>query len=149
MIDYVNHRLVCWAEWATRRDDGGLGFPRQSHYTKAVLSHSRGSIEEINEQAMEMERSVLALRQALPVLAAAVMEFYRKTGSAEFKARALGIHRDTLYARIHQAQVWLMEWLQDQAEKKAARPVAGVLGLYFLPPLPPGVPVVGGVCRQA
>ncbi len=120
MIDYVNHRLVCWAEWAIRRDDGALGFPRQSHYTKAVLSHTRGNIEEINEQAMEMERAVLALGRARAQLRAAVMEFYRKSGSAEYKARRLGIHRDTLYARIHQAHVWMMEWLQDQSEVECA-----------------------------
>lgn len=116
MIEYMNHRLVCWAEWAIRRDEGALGFPRQSHYTKAMLGHSRGNIEEINEQAMEVERAVLALRRTMPILSNAIMEFYRKTGSAEYKARVLGVHRDTLYARIHQAHIWLMEWLQDEAE---------------------------------
>jgi hypothetical protein len=114
MIDYMNHRLVCWAEWATRRDDGGLGFPRQSHYTKAMLSHGRGNIEEINEAAMEIETGVLALRKARPELAAVVMEFYRKTGSAEFKARVLGVCRDTMYTRLHQAHIWIMGWLQDR-----------------------------------
>lgn len=122
MIDYMNHRLVCWAEWAIRRDDGAMGFPRQSHYTKAVLSHTRGNVEEINEQAMEMERAVLALGQARAQLRETVMEFYRKSGSVEYKARVLGVHRDTLYARIHQAQIWMMEWLQDQADmERAAR----------------------------
>lgn len=110
----MNHRLVCWAEWATRRDDGGLGFPRQSHYTKAMLSHGRGNIEEINEAAMEIETGVLALRKARPELAAVVMEFYRKTGSAEFKARVLGVCRDTMYTRLHQAHIWIMGWLQDR-----------------------------------
>ena len=114
MIDYINHRLICWSEWAIRRDDGGLGFPRQSHYTKAFISHSRGNIEEINEAAMEIETSVLALRKARSDLAAVVMEFYRKTGSAEYKARALHICRDTLYARLHQAHIWIMGWLQDK-----------------------------------
>lgn len=129
MIDYINHRLVLWAEWATRRDDSGLGYPRQAHYTKAVLTHSRGCIEEIDEAAMEMERAVQALGHALPMLRQAVMEFYRKTGSAEYKARVLGVHRDTLYARIHQAHVWVMEWLQDQAAVERER-----VGLekYFL-----------------
>jgi hypothetical protein len=116
MIDYINHRLVCWAEWATRRDAGALGFPRQSAYTRAVLFHSRGvSLEEINEAAMEMERAVLALRACMPVLFESVWEFYRKGGSAECKARHLGVHRDTLYSRIHQAHVWVMNWLQDRA----------------------------------
>lgn len=123
MIEHMNHRLVMWAEWAIRRDDGGLGFPRQAHYTKAVLTHTRGCVEEIDEQSMEMERGVLALRHDRPVLAEVVMEYYRKTGSAEFKARVLGIHRDTLYSRLHQAQVWLMEWLQDQAEVERVRAI--------------------------
>ncbi len=74
MIDYINHRLVLWAEWATRRDDGGLGYPRQAHYTKAVLTHSRGCIEEIDEAAMEMERAVQALGHALPMLRIAANE---------------------------------------------------------------------------
>jgi hypothetical protein len=120
MIDYMNHRLVCWAEWAVRRDAGAQGFPRQSHYTKAVLSHSRGSIEEINEAAMEVETCYLALRHARAPLADAVFEFYRKTGSAEYKAKKLGVCRDTLYGRLHQAQVWMMEWLQDQEVERHA-----------------------------
>lgn len=124
MIDYINHRLVCWAEWATRRDDGGLGFPRQSHYTKAFLGHSRGNIEEINEAAMETETGVLALRGARPDLADVVMEFYRKTGSAEFKARVLGVCRDTMYARLHQAHVWIMNWLQDREVERNERVTA-------------------------
>lgn len=114
MIDYINHRLVCWAEWAARRDDGAIGFPRQSHYTKAFLSHSRGNIEEINEDAMEMERAYLALKAERVQLSDAVFEFYRKTGSAEHKARHLHVCKDTLYARLHQAHVWMMGWLQDQ-----------------------------------
>ena len=114
MIDYINHRLVCWAEWAIRRDDGGLGFPRQSHYTKAFISHSRGNIEEINEAAMEIETSVLALRRERGDLADVVMEFYRKTGSAEYKARALGVCKDTMYSRLHQAHIWIMGWMQDR-----------------------------------
>jgi len=124
MIDYMNHRLVCWAEWATRRDDGGLGWPRQSHYTKAVLSHSKGNIEEINEAAMEIETGVLALRRERDDLFLVVMEFYRKTGSAEYKARALGVHKDTLYARLHAAHIWLMNWVQDQAIEQHDRSAA-------------------------
>ena len=116
MIEYMNSRLCLWAEWAIRRDDGGIGFPRQSQYTKAVISHNRGNIEEINESAMEMESGVLALRSALPILFDAVMEFYRKTGSVAFKASHLHIGVATLYNRIHQAHAWLMNWLQDQAE---------------------------------
>lgn len=121
MIDYINHRLVIWAEWAIRRDDGGLGWARQAHYTKAVLTHTRGNVEEINEQAMEIERAVLALGADRPVLAQAVMEFYRKSGSVEYKARMLGVCRDTLYARLHQSHLWLIGWLQDQADEARAR----------------------------
>lgn len=115
MIDYINHRLVCWAEWATRRDDGGLGWARQAHYTKAVLSHSRGNIEELNEEAMEIEAGVLALRSASPAGFEVVMEFYRKTGSAETKARSLRMHKDTMYSKLHATHIWLMNWLQDRA----------------------------------
>lgn len=115
MIDYINLRLVFWAEWAQRRDSGALGFPRQSAYTRAVLFHHRGvSLEEIHEAAMETERAVLAMRKALPGLYAAVWEFYRRGGSVECKARALGVHRDTLYARVHQSHCWIMNWFQDQ-----------------------------------
>jgi hypothetical protein len=124
MIDYMNHRLVCWAEWATRRDDGGLGWPRQSHYTKAVLSHGKGSLEEINEAAMEIETGVLALRREREGLFLVVMEFYRKSGSAEYKAMALGVHKDTMYARLHSSHVWLMNWVQDRAIEQHDRAAA-------------------------
>jgi hypothetical protein len=115
MIDYINHRLVCWSEWATRRDDGGLGWQREAPYVREFIGHTRGgNVEEINEAAMEIESSVLALRRARPELASVVMEFYRKTGSATYKAKMLHICRDTMYARLHQAHVWIMGWLQDQ-----------------------------------
>ena len=115
MIDYINHRLVCWSEWAIRRDTFGLGWPREAPYVREFLGHNRGgNVEEINEQAMEIESSVLALKRARPELAAVVMEFYRKTGSAAYKAKMLHICRDTMYARLHQAHVWIMGWLQDQ-----------------------------------
>jgi len=127
MIDHMNHRLVCWAEWATRRDDGGLGWPRQSNYTKAVISHTHASFEELDEAAMEIETGVLALRRARPDLADVVMEFYRKTGSAEFKARKLGVCRDTMYARLHQAHVWIMNWLQDLEVERHERVAAAGL----------------------
>lgn len=125
MIDYINHRLVCWAEWATRRDDGGLGWHREAPYTRQVISHSRGNVDEINEQAMEIEASVLALRTDRHELFDVVMEFYRKTGSAAYKAKMLRVCEKTMYNRLHQAQVWIMGWLQDQEvlrhehEKKA------------------------------
>ena len=114
MIDYINTRLVSWAAWAIKRADNGGGYPRQSHYTKLVHSHCIGNIDEINEAAMEIERGVLELRAARADLYAATMEFYRKTGSVEYKARMLGICRDTLYSRVHGAHVWLMNWMQDQ-----------------------------------
>lgn len=114
MIDYINHRLVCWAEWATRRDDHGLGWHREAPYTRQVISHSRGNVDEINEAALEIEASVLKLRQHRSDLYDVVMEFYRKTGSAEFKAKQLHISRDTLYARLHNSHIWIMGWIQDQ-----------------------------------
>ena len=116
MIDYINHRLVCWAEWAIRRDDGGLGFPRQSHYTKAFLSHSGRNVEEINEEAMEIETGVLLMRRSRDDLYLVVMEFYRRTGSAEYKAKKLHVCKDTMYSHLHQSHIWLMEWLQEQTD---------------------------------
>ena len=36
MIEYINKRLLAWAAWCKRKEDGGLGFPSQANYCSMI-----------------------------------------------------------------------------------------------------------------
>lgn len=118
MILHINAKLNVWADWvATGRKVVGLGYPSQVSFARMTPGAGglRAPIE--NEEAWEIERAVHRLDQKLRDV---VEQFYLRAGTAETHAKALHIHRDTLYVRLHAAQVQIMEWLKlgDEEQKK-------------------------------
>lgn len=110
MILHINEKLNNWAEWVVMgRKVVGLGYPSSSAFTRLATSTNtwRAPIE--NEDAWAVEQAIHRLD---PYLQKTVMQFYLHAGTADTHAKALGIHRDTLYARIHSAHLRIMEWLQ-------------------------------------
>lgn len=110
MILHINAKLNTWAQWvATGRKVIGLGYPGQSAFTRLTPSSGslRAPIE--NEIAWEVEQAIHRLDQPLRDT---VEQFYLRAGTAETHAKALHICRDTLYVRIHNAHIRIMEWLQ-------------------------------------
>ena len=110
MIPFINAKLNVWADWVvTGRKVVGLGYPSQCAFTRLTPSSTgwRSPIE--NEEAWEVEQAVHRLDAKLRDV---VEQFYLRAGTAESHAKALSICRDTLYVRIHQAHVRIMEWLQ-------------------------------------
>lgn len=110
MILHINAKLNVWADWvATGRKVVGLGYPSQVSFSRMTPSVCglRAPIE--NEEAWEIEQAVHRLDTRLRDV---VDQFYLRAGTADSHAKALCICRDTLYVRLHDAHVRIMEWLQ-------------------------------------
>ncbi len=119
MILHINEKLNVWADWvATGRRVRGLGYPSQVAFMRLTPSSNTLRMPVENETAWEIERAVHALDRQLREV---VEQFYLRAGTAETHAKALRICRDTLYVRLHNAHVKIMEAMQladDLAELK-------------------------------
>lgn len=127
MIEYIHHRLNRWSNWVARGNRvHGLGYPGQVAFTRLTPRdpNARRDVD-YNEDASEMDQAVAELTRSFSELGDVVRLIYIEPGSVKDKAMKAGCCRDTLYARLHQAHVKIMEWLQDcdimAAEKKIAR----------------------------
>jgi hypothetical protein len=119
MLTYINSRLNQWAEWCRRREDGGLGFPRECSYARLqARSSSAGYIPIDDGEAWEIERAVQHLRLVFPQLHQVVTLFYRRTMTGEQMARECECCRDTLYHRLHMSHVEIMNWIHDECARE-------------------------------
>jgi hypothetical protein len=116
---YVQNRLIKWAAWRLWGDSGKP--PRVvSWYEKVVMApnvQGRGGsgndkcpVDEV--EAYETDRCVSALS---PYLRETVIECYTRSGTAEHKAKQLGISRDTFYERLRTAENKLLGYMGDVA----------------------------------
>ena len=128
MIEYIHRQLIDWADWVAHgRRVAGLGLPSQCSFTKLAASGSAHSAPQIDEEASKMDRAVCALRVTHADLALVVDRFYLRTTTAEILARELGIHRDTVYARIGRGQQEILGYLND-IEAGVALPTHRICG---------------------
>lgn len=111
MIEYINRRLVSWADWvALGRRIGGLGYPtRSAFYNTPGGGGLMGPV--IAEDCILTEKAVHALE---PTLRDVVMQFYLRAGTAESHARALQCCSATLYKRLHTAHQRVETFLREQ-----------------------------------
>jgi DNA-directed RNA polymerase specialized sigma24 family protein len=113
MIPYIDEQLRQWAMWClTGRDK--LGFPRQSAFLNGQPVESKGrGLEICDEVALEIQGGVNSLH---PDLKRTVVLFYLKMRSCDSAtiARAMRIHRDTLYDRLHRAHLKVSEYLDER-----------------------------------
>lgn len=112
MIEYINTRCRQWAIWRDRRENAGLGYPRACAFTKIPSGGASGYRTSIDEIEWETHEAIGSLENDLR---AVVEVFYCSVGTAEIKAAALGMSKDTLYVRVHQAHVRVMEYFNDAA----------------------------------
>jgi DNA-directed RNA polymerase specialized sigma24 family protein len=116
MILHINSKLNMWADWVTTgRKVVGLGYPSQVAFMRLTPCSNRLRAPIENETAWEIER---AIHQLTPCLRDTIHQFYLQAGTVDTHAKALGIHRDTVYTRIHCAHLRIMEWLQVGDEDK-------------------------------
>lgn len=114
MIEYIHRQLIDWADWVAHgRRVEGLGIPGKCSFTRLAASGSTHNAPQIDEDASKMDRAVCALGVTHSDLADVVRRFYLRTTSAELLARELGIHRDTVYARIGRGHQEILGYLND------------------------------------
>lgn len=110
MIEYINRRLNDWADWCAKgRRVVGLGYPNRVAFYRLAPVPSTAMTPLPDEECWEIEQAVHRLP---PPLREVVDQFYRRAGTATSHAKALHVSRETMYARLHQAHVSVMVWLQ-------------------------------------
>lgn len=116
MIEYINKRMIDWAAWAKRRDDGGLGFPRSTSYCRLVQVHGDASFDPIvdDSAAMEIEGIVMALRLDRKQLHDVAYWVYLAGNlTMDRVAHELGCCKKTAYNRIGQLHLVVMDELHE------------------------------------
>ncbi len=125
MIDYVNSRLVMWAEWVVRREEGALGYPKECPYTR--LQQRSGGVgfrPNFASDALEIDAVMTKLKQQNPLKFRAVHLHYGvefKRGKAvtvnvtgEQIAKDVGKCRDTVYNWIDCAHRFVLDALHER-----------------------------------
>jgi hypothetical protein len=116
MIEYINKRMIDWALWLKRREDGGLGYPGAANFSKLVSIHSDPGAGPITEGAaeMEIEGIVCKLRDAKPALYQVAYWIYAAGDLTMGRvAKELGCSRDTVYVRLHALHLHAMDALHE------------------------------------
>jgi purine nucleoside permease len=125
MIEYINKRLLAWAAWCKRKEDGGLGFPSQSNYCSMTQVRGTASAGAVTRFAAEeeIESIIVRIRREAPAQWDVANWFYLK-GSLTKKriAEELKCSEVTVYNRLHALHIAVMEALNDieiEAEDRA------------------------------
>lgn len=109
MIEYINNRLNEWAIWVLRRDENGLGYPRQCAWSRMTpRSGANVFVGEVNDRAYEVE---LAVQSLSPVLQEFIRVFYLMNSTTEQKEKKLRCTRHTIYRKLNIAHVQIMDFL--------------------------------------
>lgn len=111
IIGYVGARCNQWAEWYLRREALGMGYPRECPYTRLQARGGQGYNQTFDEAAWEIHQAINGLD---PVLKLAVYAFYIRKGTIEQRSRDCGCSFKTLYRRVEEAHLRIMEWLNDE-----------------------------------
>lgn len=120
IIPYVNSRLVLWAEWVLKREDGATGFPRECPYTRLVArAGGSGYQPDVDGDAMEVDKALSIIKQNHPIVYRALHLFYGvefKSGKAvsvmmtkDMVAKDIGCHRDTVYSYLDRGHRMLLD----------------------------------------
>lgn len=116
MIDYINKRMIDWAAWCKRRDDGGLGYPSKSNYCSLVQIHGGAGAGPITETAAqeEIESIIVRIRRDSPQQYEVAKWFYL-AGSMTGKriAQELRCSEVTVYNRLHALHLSVMNAMHD------------------------------------
>jgi len=131
MIEYINKRLIDWALWTKRREDGGQGYSGVASYCNMVSTHGSSGAGPVVLDApeMEIERIVRALRlERIEQYAVVHWVYLAGNLTMERVARELKCHRDTVYVRLHALHLQVMNAMfdatieaEDRAEAERAR----------------------------
>lgn len=119
MIAEIDQQLGRWAEWIMRSEGGGLGFPRESAYTRLQARSGGGYCPEIDNEAWQTEQVICELRQSEPLLHEVIVVMYLKTLSNDQRCRACACSIRTFYDRLHRAHI-AIDWANRHQLSKTA-----------------------------
>lgn len=106
---YVTKRMGKWADWVLKREDGSLGYPPQSPYTRlAAGGGNSGYIPDLDSDAIEVDKILISIKKQDAKIFRVLHMFYgiefknghavpTATNTAALLAVEFGCHRDTLY----------------------------------------------------
>jgi hypothetical protein len=114
---YIVGRLVRWSEWAARRQDSGLGYPKQVPYKNLMpRTGSSDHAPEFSDECFEMDRCVTALQTESDMIYAVVMMHYGQVNTTlDQRLEKLGCCKRTYYNKIDKAHRLILGWLNDLA----------------------------------
>lgn len=107
---YIDARLAVWAAWRAKRDDSGLGYPKQSAFTKLAPTKSSNWTPDLNNEAYELDQCISAL---IEVRREAIMQMYTHTSTIKEKSAACFCCERTFFYRLHMAKRDLVSFLND------------------------------------
>jgi hypothetical protein len=113
LTTYVDSRLEQWALWRARREDSGIGFPKQSAFAKEAGSGSFGAwTPAMNDEAAEIDQCVVAL---IEVRREAIMQMYCRTSTLQQKYKECFCCERTFFNRLKMGKIDILGFLNDLA----------------------------------
>lgn len=114
---YIVGRLVRWSEWAARRQDSGLGYPKQVPYKNLMpRTDSSDHAPEFSDECFEMDKCVTALQTEGDDIYAVVMMHYGQINTTlDQRIAKLGCVKQTYYNKLDKAHRLILGWLNDLA----------------------------------
>lgn len=116
MIEYINKRMIDWATWSKRRQDGGLGYAGVASYCNLVSIHAVAGSGPIVQDAaaMEVEGIIQRLASERPhQYAVAYWVYLAGNLTMDRVALELKCSRDTVYTRLHALHLHVMNAMFD------------------------------------
>lgn len=132
MIEYINRRLIDWATWCKRRDDGGVGYSNSVNFGEMVGVHATASAGPIVEDAaaMEIDRIILKIEaDRPPQYAVAYWVYLAGDLTMDRVAQELHCSRVTVYTRLHALHLYVMDQLHEitiQAQERRKNISCGI-----------------------
>lgn len=116
MIKEIDSRFLEWADWAIRRDDGGIGYRNRTIESELMemgpnLIKGKGlRVPVVHERAEEIEKIVSSMPKKLRNV---IIIKYILTGTDEIKARQNGFSYSTFRRHVDRAHEYTDKCLQE------------------------------------
>lgn len=112
MIEHINERLMRWAAWAAGgRRATGLGYSPCTLGRWEVRCLFRPVDPAFDDESRATDQAVAKLPTELQQV---VKVFYLAPGTIKQKAHECGMHRDTMYQRLHHAHQRIEDFLGEK-----------------------------------
>ena len=126
MIEYIHARMIKWAAWSKRKEDGGMGYASQSSCANLVSIRGATGPGRVTEDAdsLEIEGIMVRLRAASePQYKVAYWFYLAGNMTAKRIADELQCSERSTYNRLHALHLAVKEALEDidiDAQDRAA-----------------------------